>query len=96
MSTPTVPRKSRLEPIVDATEARESFSELLSRASFGRERILIRRNRKAAAALVPMEDVELLVALDDFIDLTDARAALREAQRKGTVSWDAFRKELGL
>ena len=46
------------------------------------------------AAIVSLEDVELLEALEDQIDLENARAALIEAEKEGTVSWEEFKKEL--
>jgi len=33
--------------------------------------------------------------LEDKIDLEEARAALAESKKKGTVSWDKVKKELG-
>ena len=46
--------------------------------------------------MVPIEDVKLLEALEDKIDLEEARAALAESKKKGTVSWDKIKKELGI
>jgi hypothetical protein len=45
---------------------------------------------------VPVEDVKLLEALEDRIDLEEAREALSETRRKGTVSWGKLKKELEL
>ena len=47
-------------------------------------------------ALVPIEDVNLLEALEDRIDLEEARLALTEAKKKGTVPWEKIKRELGL
>ena len=46
------------------------------------------------AAIVSLEDVELLEALEDRIDLENARAALTEAEKEGTVSWEEFKRAL--
>ena len=43
-----------------------------------------------------IEDVKLLEALEDKIDLEEAREALSEAKRKGTKSWDRINKDLGI
>ncbi len=48
---------------VNAEKARTNLSELLSRAHFGKERILVTKNGKRFAALVPLEDFELLEKL---------------------------------
>jgi len=77
-------------------EARSQFSEVVNRAAFGKERVILTRHGKGIVALVPIEDVQLLEALEDEIDLHEARAALAEAKKKGTVSWEKFKKELGI
>jgi hypothetical protein len=43
-----------------------------------------------------VEDVELLQFLEDHMDLGDARAAIAEAKKKGSKSFSALKKELGL
>ena len=45
---------------------------------------------------MPIEDVKLLEALEDKIDLEEAREALSEAKRKGAKSWDKIKKEFGI
>jgi prevent-host-death family protein len=80
----------------DVVTARRNFSELLNRATYGRERVTITRRRKPVAAVVPIEDLRLLEALEDRIDLVDARAALAQANKKGAQSLDAILKELGI
>ncbi len=66
------------------------------RAAFGKERMILTRRGKEIVAVVPIEDVKLLEALEDKIDLEEARTALAEAKKKGTVSWEKFKKEIGL
>ena len=81
---------------INTVNARAQFSEIINRAAFGKERVTLTRRGKEIVAVVPIEDVKLLEALEDKIDLEDARAALAEAKRKGTVSWEKIKKELGL
>lgn len=81
---------------VTAEKARERFSELVSRAGFAKERVTVTRRGKTIAAIVPIEDVELLEKLEDRIDLEDARKALAEAKKKGTIPWKKVKAELGL
>lgn len=76
--------------------ARNRFSEVLNRAAFGKERVLLERRGAAIAAVVPIEDVQLLLALEDNSDLADALAARKEAREKGTKSLDDLRRELGV
>ena len=53
-------RKARVE--VPADKARASLGDLLDRAGFGGERIVITRHDKDAAALVSIADLEQLEA----------------------------------
>ena len=81
---------------VNTVNARAQFSEIINRAAFGKERVTLTRRGKEIVAVVPIEDVKLLEALEDKIDLEEARAALAEAKKKGTVSWEKIKKELGI
>ena len=81
---------------VNTVNARAQFSEIINRAAFGKERVTLTRRGKEIVAVVPIEDVMLLEALEDKIDLDEARAALAESKKKGTVSWDKIKKELGI
>jgi prevent-host-death family protein len=47
-----------------ATEARAAFTETLHRAAYGKERLRITRHGKELAAVVPIEDLRRLEALD--------------------------------
>lgn len=82
--------------VTSVTEARRSFAEICNRAAYGRERIAIERHGRNVVAVVPYEDVELLEELEDRLDLRAALAALKEAEKEGTVSWDDLKRELGL
>ena len=77
-------------------KARDEFSDLVNRVAYGKERVVLTRRGKPLAAVVPLEDVELLERLEDRIDLDEARAALAEARDDGTVSWEEIKAEIGL
>ena len=81
---------------ISTVDARAQLSDIINRAAFGKERITLTRRGKEIVAVVPIEDVKLLEALEDKIDLEEARAALAEAKKKGTVSWEKIKKELGI
>jgi prevent-host-death family protein len=81
---------------VNTVNARAQFSEIINRAAFGKERVTLTRRGKEIVAVVPIEDVKLLEALEDKIDLEEARAGLAEAKKKGTVSWEKIKKDLGI
>jgi len=75
---------------------REGFADAINRAAFGNERVLLRRRGRAVAAVIPIDDLRLLEALEDRVDLVDARAALAQANKKGAQSFDTMLKDLGL
>ncbi len=81
---------------ISAARAREEFSDLVSRAAFAKERHVVTRRGKAVAAMVPIEDLELLEELEDRIDVLDGLQAMAEAQEHGTKRWEDVKAELGL
>jgi prevent-host-death family protein len=81
---------------VSASQARHDFAETVNRVAYGGDRILLHRRGRDLAALVPIEDLQLLEELERNADLAAARAALKEAGRKGTVPWEKLKAELGL
>ena len=81
---------------VSTVLARNEFSTVINRAAFGKERVILARRGRAIAAVVPMEDVELLRALEDRADLADAIAAEREALEKGTTPLADLKRDLAL
>jgi PHD/YefM family antitoxin component YafN of YafNO toxin-antitoxin module len=76
-----------------ASVARGAFAETIDRVQHGRERLILRRHHKDAVAIVTIEDLRLLEAIEDKID----RKAIREARAEtGSVSWEQLKAELGL
>jgi prevent-host-death family protein len=92
----SVTRRIWLVKTVTTVAARAQFSEIVNRAAFGKERVALTRRGKEIVAVVPIEDMKLLEALEDKIDLEEARAALAEAKKKGTISWEKLKSELGI
>jgi len=85
---------------MSAKEARETFSELISRTAYGKEHVILTRNGRKMAALIPIEDLTLLESLLEELeyrrDLEEARAALAEVETEGTVPWEKVKADLGL
>ncbi|MDO8588489.1 MAG: type II toxin-antitoxin system Phd/YefM family antitoxin [Armatimonadota bacterium] len=85
---------------VTTKEARNQLSELVNRAAYGKEHIVLTRRGKGLAALIPLEDLlaleQMMRRLEDQSDVEAARKALEEAERKGTVPWEKVKEELGL
>ena len=78
---------------VSTVEAREKFSDVINRAAYGKERVILTRRGKPIVAVVPIDDIELLEALEDRMDLDAAREALKET---GTIPLAKVKAELGL
>ena len=84
------------EILVSTVDARNEFSDVVNRAAYGKERVILTRRGKQVAAVVPIEDLRLLRELEDRLDLVEARESLEEARKKGTVPWGKVKSELGL
>ena len=81
---------------LSTAEARDQFSDVINRAAYGKERIVLTRRGKALVAVVPIEDVELLRELEDYCDAKDADEALEDVRVHGTIPWAQVKAELGL
>jgi prevent-host-death family protein len=55
------------------TDAREGFAELLGRVAYGKERVVITKNGKRQAAVIPVEDLDRLEALEKAKGLSALR-----------------------
>jgi hypothetical protein len=55
---------------------------------------LVRRG-KPIAALVPLEDIELLDELENAADVDEVRLAREEAARGEVVEWEEVKAEFG-
>jgi prevent-host-death family protein len=79
------------------SEARESFSTTINHVTFGGERVVLTRHgKRVAAVVVPIEDLELIEALEDARDLDDVRAALADPDNRERIAWDDLKAQLGL
>jgi prevent-host-death family protein len=78
------------------SEARESFSTTVNRVAFGGERVVLTRHGRRVAAVVPIEDLELLESLEDARDLDDVRAALADPANRKRIGWKELKAQLNL
>ena len=81
---------------LNASVARSDFSSTMNRVAYGKDRVVLHRRGKDLVAIVPVEDLQLLEELEARVDLDEARAALKEADKKGTIPWEKIKKDLGL
>ena len=82
--------------ILEATKAKDTFGDTMNRVAFGKERIILTRRGKPLAAIVPLEDLELLDAVENAADAEEVRMAREAAARGEVVLWESVKSELGL
>ena len=78
------------------SEARESFAELVNRAAYGHERVLVSRRGRPIAAIVSIEDVEFIERLEDALDRQTALEALADPDNTQTIPWERIKADLEL
>jgi prevent-host-death family protein len=81
---------------LSTTAAREKFGDTVNRVAYGKERVVLTRAGKELVAIVPVEDLAAMEALEVKRDLRGARAALREAKKSGTISLERLKRDLDL
>ncbi len=84
---------------VPVRELRNNLSRLLSDVSDRRDHVLVTRNGRPAAVLVPIDEYEALEEtaeiLSDPETLAAVEAGLAELARDETVTLEALRSEIG-
>jgi prevent-host-death family protein len=78
---------------LEASQLRQGISDALNTVAYGGGRISIRRHGKPVAVLVSVEDAALLDAIEDQLDVAQAKKALKE---KGIIPWAEVKKRLDL
>jgi prevent-host-death family protein len=53
-------------------DARKDLADILNRAAYGKERVVLTRRGKDVAAIVPMDDLNMLEAIEDHMDVTES------------------------
>ena len=79
---------------VTTVEARKRLAEIVNKVAYGKKPIVLTRRGEDIAALISMEELELLQLIEDYIDIEDAKKALEEPGKNITA--EKFWKELGL
>ena len=79
---------------VTVSQLRADMATAVNRVAFGKERIIVQRQGKQLAALVPIEDLEALEALEDRLWLQLAEE--RMAEPGEDVPWEQIRRDAGL
>jgi len=78
------------------SDARSHLAEIANEVAYAGKRAILTRKGKKLVAIVSIEDLETLESIEDQIDLEDARKALADAKKNGTVAWETIKKKLNL
>ena len=79
---------------ISTADARKNFADIVNKVAYGKNSIVLTRRGKEIAALVSIEELELLQQLEDYIDIQDAKKALEEPGEK--LSAQRVWKKLGV
>jgi prevent-host-death family protein len=74
---------------ISTVDARNRFADFVNRVGYGKERIILTRHGKPVAAMIPIEDLEYLEAIEadeDAYDLQVAEERLRTIDEEGNRS----------
>ena len=70
-----------------------NLAEIVERVVTDGERIVLERRGKRVAALVPVEDLQVLEDLEDEVDVRAAKKAVKE---KGAIPLEKIKQRLGM
>ncbi len=79
---------------ISTAEARKNFADIVNKVAYGKEPVVFTRRGHKIAALISIDELELLRQIEDYIDIEDAKKALTEAG--DNVSAEEVWKQLGL
>ena len=77
------------------SDARESLGEVVDRARYTHERVVLTKRGKEVGAIISMDDLKLLEMLEDQLDIKAARESIEES-RGERIPYEEVRKKLGL
>jgi len=81
---------------LSTAEARGRFADVINRAAYGKERVVLTRRGQELVAVIPIEDLQFLQEMEDRLDGESVASARAEAAAQGTVPWETLKHELGL
>ncbi len=84
---------TQIEDVISVTKVRENLSEIMGEVRYGHKRIKLTSNGKNIGAIIPLEDLELLEAIEDKIDIELAEKAEKDGPY---YSLDQILEENGL
>jgi prevent-host-death family protein len=77
---------------ITTRQLRLGLSDIISRVAFGGERVVVSRNGKDTAAVISLDDLEILQAIENKFDVE----AFLGAKDEETIAWDDLKDELDI
>lgn len=81
-------------------EVKDHMAEILNRVAYNHKRYKIARHNKEMAIIISIEEWEaiekILQKLENEEDIYEATLALKEVEKKGSISFEEMKKRVGL
>ncbi len=78
---------------ISIAKARTDLADLINRAAYGKERIVLNRHGKDVCALIPIETLKELEAWEKMEDAADLKV-LKERRKEPSIPWETAKKAL--
>ena len=79
--------------VISERDARSHLGSLINRVAKDHDPVVLKRGRRAIAAIVPISSLKLLERLGDAADIAEAQRALADPFR---IPWQEVKQKLGL
>ncbi len=79
---------------ITTADARKNFADIVNKVAYGKEPVILTRRGQEIAALISIDELQLLQKIEDHIDIEDAKKALEEPDEN--LSAEDFWKQLGI
>jgi prevent-host-death family protein len=94
MSAPASPLPTNAIAISDL---RDDQADVINRVAYRHERFVLTKHGRPVAALIPLDDMKLLEALEDRVDLESIAEARNDPENAGEpVAWEDVKRSAGL
>lgn len=81
---------------ISTAEARKNLADLINRAAYGGESVVVTRRGRELAAIVPASDATLADRLRGFLSRREVSRALDQLDSDEAAAWSELKRELGL
>ena len=76
---------------ISIVDLRKQLAETVNTVNYLGERVVLTKHNKPVAAIVPMDDLKLLDAFEDRLDMTEATEILAEGE---FLNWEDVKAKL--